>query len=58
MTRVLITGGAGGFGRALTPRLSSHAALGYWLADSGPLLVLTLALLLVSAGWLDRDGRE
>ena len=32
----------------------SHAALGYWLADSGPLLVLTLALLLVSAGWLDR----
>jgi hypothetical protein len=32
----------------------SHAALGYWLADSGPLLVITLALLLVSAGWLDR----
>ena len=26
------------------------------LTDTGPLLVLTLALLLVSAGWLDREG--
>ena len=35
--------------------LISRATLGYWLADTGPLLVLTLALLLVSAGWLDRE---
>ncbi len=32
--------------------LISRATLGYWLADTGPMLVLTLALLLVSAGWL------
>jgi hypothetical protein len=38
--------------------LISHASLGYWLADTGPMLVLTLALLLVSAGLLDREGRE
>jgi len=38
--------------------LISHASLGYWLADTGPMLVLTLALLLVSVGWLDRQGRE
>ena len=38
--------------------LISHATLGYWLADSGPLLVLTLALLLVAAGWLDHNRRE
>jgi hypothetical protein len=37
--------------------LISRAPLGFWLADSGPLLVLTLALLLVSAGWLDRAER-
>lgn len=37
--------------------LLSRASLGFWLADSGPLLVLTLALMLVSAGWLDRDER-
>ena len=36
--------------------LLSHASLGFWLADTGPMLVLTLALLLVSAGWLDREG--
>lgn len=35
--------------------LISHASLGYWLSDTGPMLVLTLALLLVSAGWLDRN---
>jgi hypothetical protein len=34
--------------------LISRATLGYWLADTGPMLVLTLALLLVSAGWLGR----
>jgi hypothetical protein len=33
--------------------LISHAALGYWLAGAGPTLVLTLALLRVSAGLLD-----
>ena len=38
--------------------LLSHASLGFWLADTGPMLVLTLALLLVSAGWLDREGRK
>jgi hypothetical protein len=38
--------------------LISRASLGYWLADTGPLLVLTLALLLVSAGLLDREGRK
>jgi hypothetical protein len=38
--------------------LISHASLGYWLADTGPLLVLTLALLLVSAGLLDGEGRR
>jgi hypothetical protein len=38
--------------------LISRASLGYWLADTGPMLVLTLALLLVSAGLLDREGRE
>jgi hypothetical protein len=32
--------------------LISRATLAYWLADTGPMLVLTLALLLVSAGWL------
>jgi hypothetical protein len=37
--------------------LISHASIGYWLSDTGPMLVLTLALLLVSAGWLDREGR-
>ena len=37
--------------------LISRASLGYWLADTGPMLVLTLALLLVSAGWLDGDRR-
>jgi hypothetical protein len=37
--------------------LLSRAALGYWLADSGPLLVITLALLLVSAGYLGREGQ-
>jgi len=36
--------------------LISRASLGYWLADTGPMLVLTLALLLVSAGWLDREA--
>jgi hypothetical protein len=35
--------------------LISHASLGFWLADTGPMLVLTLALVLVSAGWLDRE---
>ncbi len=38
--------------------LISHASLGYWLSDTGPLLVLTLALLLVSAGLLDREERK
>jgi len=38
--------------------LISNASLSYWLADTGPMLVLTLALLLVSAGWLDRDRRQ
>ena len=38
--------------------LLSHALLSYWLADTGPLLVLTLALLLVSAGLLDREGSD
>jgi len=38
--------------------LISHASLGYWLADTGPMLVLTLALLLVSAGLLDREERK
>jgi hypothetical protein len=38
--------------------LIGHASLGFWLADSGPLLVMTLALLLVSAGWLDRREWE
>ena len=37
--------------------LISHAPLGYWLADTGPMLVLTLALLLVSAGRLGEEGR-
>jgi hypothetical protein len=37
--------------------LLSRASLSYWLADAGPLLVLTVALLLVSAGFLDREGR-
>ena len=32
-----------------------RAALLYWLADSGPLLVMTLALALVAAGLLDRE---
>jgi len=32
--------------------LLGRATLAYWLADSGPLLVITLALLLVSAGYL------
>jgi len=38
--------------------LIGRAALSYWLADSGPLLVMTLALLLVSAGLLGREGQE
>ena len=38
--------------------LISRASLGFWLADTGPMLVLTLALLLVSAGWLDGERRE
>jgi hypothetical protein len=38
--------------------LISRATLGYWLADTGPMLVLTLALLLVSAGWLGRVKRD
>jgi hypothetical protein len=37
--------------------LLSHASLSYWLADTGPLPVLTLALLLASAGLLDREGQ-
>jgi hypothetical protein len=37
--------------------LIGRASLAYWLADSGPLLVMTLALLLVSAGLLDREGQ-
>ena len=37
--------------------LISRASLSYWLADTGPMLVLTLALLLVSVGLLDREGR-
>jgi hypothetical protein len=37
--------------------LLSRASLGFWLADTGPMLVLTLALLLVSAGWLDGERR-
>jgi hypothetical protein len=32
----------------------SRASLGYWLADTAPLLVLTLALFLVCCGYLDR----
>src|SRR5689334_12192376 len=32
----------------------SQASLGYWLADTAPLLVLTLALFLVCCGYLDR----
>ena len=50
---------------ALAARLSQAAvsfsdavSLGYCLADTGPMLALTLALLLVSAGWLDRKGQE
>ena len=35
--------------------LIGRAALAYWLADSGPLLVMTLALALVAAGFLDRE---
>jgi hypothetical protein len=38
--------------------LISHASLGYWLADTGPMLALTLALLLVSAGLMDGEGRR
>ena len=38
--------------------LISGASLSYWLADTGPMLVLTLALVLVSAGLLDREGPE
>jgi hypothetical protein len=34
--------------------LISRAPLGYWLADSVPLLVMTLALIFVSMGYLDR----
>jgi hypothetical protein len=37
--------------------LISRASLSFWLADTGPMLVLTLALLLVSAGWLDGERR-
>jgi len=36
--------------------LISQASLGYWLADTGPMLVLTLALLLVSAGLLNGEA--
>jgi hypothetical protein len=36
--------------------LISRASLGFWLADTGPMLVLTLALLLVSAGLLDGES--
>ena len=36
--------------------LISRASLGYWLADTGPMLVLTLALLLVSAGLLNGEA--
>jgi hypothetical protein len=35
--------------------LISRASPAYWLADTGPLLVLTVALILVSAGYLGRD---
>jgi hypothetical protein len=38
--------------------LISRATLSYWLADTGPLLVMTLALILVSMGYLDRDTPE
>jgi hypothetical protein len=38
--------------------LISRASLGFWLGDTGPMLVLTLALLLVSAGLLDGEKRE
>jgi hypothetical protein len=38
--------------------LISRASPGYWLADTGPMLVLTLALLLVSAGLLDHDRQR
>jgi hypothetical protein len=38
--------------------LIGRATLSYWLTDTGPMLVLTLALLLVSAGLLGHDGQE